>query len=155
MTKRQKKIVRDIVTILTITVIAVVGMIHFKDWVNRSEAMRAMEHLGRIVMKYRQDHGAVPGRSFVDTIRSELEGTERLGALVYRAQWINFDSKPDEILAYTRKNQHSPFMEDGYVVLRLSGEVEWINKDEFFDLLAEQQTQDEIQMLKSAPNKQF
>jgi len=153
MTKRQKKIVRDILTVLTVTVIAVVAMIHFKDWVNRSEGMRAMEHLGRIVMKYRKDYGAVPNQSFVDAIRSELEGAERLGTLVYRAQWINFDSKPDEILAYTRKDNHSPFMKDGYVVLRLNGEVEWIKEDVFLELLAKQQTREEIRMLKSGLNQ--
>jgi hypothetical protein len=150
MNKRQKKIIRDILTVLVVTIIAVVAMINFKDWVNRSEATRAMEHLGQIVMKYRQDHGAVPGQSFVDSIVDDLPGRARIGIMVYRAQWIGFESEPEDILAYTKRDALSPFLEDGYVVLRLSGEVEWIKEDDFLVLLAQQQTQDELEMIKAS-----
>ncbi|MHC5074268.1 MAG: hypothetical protein ACYTFE_05535 [Planctomycetota bacterium] len=153
MNKRQKKIIRDILTVLIVTIMAVVAMINFKDWVNRSEATRAMERLGQIVMKYRQDYGAVPGQSFVDRIKDDLPGRERIGGLVYRAQWIGFESEPEDILAYTKRAALSPFLEDGYVVLRLSGEVEWIKEDDFLVLLAQQQTHDELEMIKSSMEK--
>ncbi|MHC4131028.1 MAG: hypothetical protein ACYSSP_08815 [Planctomycetota bacterium] len=149
MNKRQKKILRDISTVLIVTVIAVTAMINFKDWVNRSEAIRAMEHLSQIVIQYRQDHGAVPPESFVDSIRDDLQGGARLKELVYRARWIGFESIPEDILAYARKETRSFFIKDGYVVLRRDGKVEWMKEADFEALLAQQQSQDEIEMLKS------
>ena len=147
MDRRQKAILRDFATVIVITAIAVVAMINFKDWVNRSEAMRAMEHLGQIVLQYRKNHGAVPPESYVDGIREDLEGHVRLGNLRYRARWLDFESTPDEILAYTEKNYHSLLVRKGYVVLRLDGRVEWMGKREFETLLAQHQSPMEIQML--------
>jgi hypothetical protein len=135
------------VTILIITAFAVVAMINFKDWVNRSEAVRAMEHLGRIALQYRKEHGSVPPQSYVDRIREDLPGSVRLGNLQYRGLWIEFESSGDEILAYVKKEYHSSFLSDGFVVLRLDGRVEWMGKEEFKELLARQQSPIEIQML--------
>ncbi|MHC4187341.1 MAG: hypothetical protein ACYSRQ_04030 [Planctomycetota bacterium] len=151
MNKRQKKIVRDISTVLIVTAIAVTAMINFKDWVNRSEAIRAMEHLSRIIIQYRQEHGSVPPESYIDGIRGDLQGGARLRELVYRARWIGFESTPQEILAYAKKETGSFFIKDGYIVLRRSGEVEWMNEKDFEALLAQQQTQSEIEMLMKNP----
>ena len=137
MNNRQKKILRDIFAVLIVTVVAVVGMIIFKDLVNRSEAMRTMESLGRIIVQYRQDHGAVPPQSFIDSTRGDLEGRRRLGDVIYRA--------------YAKRDTHSLFIKDGYIILRLSGEVEWMSKSDFDELLARQQSQAEIEMLESNP----
>ena len=135
--------------VIAITAIAVVAMINFRDWVNHSEAMRAMEHLGQIVLKYRDDpnHPSVPPKSWVDSQRENLPGNVRLGNLQYRARWIDFESTPDEILAYTEKNYRSLLIGSGYIVLRLDGRVEWMGKKEFEMLLAQQQSPEEIQML--------
>jgi len=147
MNRRQKTILRDFATVIVITAIAVVAMIIFKDFVNRSEAMRAMEDLGQRVLKYRQKHGSVPSKSWVDRQRENLPGNVRLGNLQYRARWIDFDSTPDEILAYTEINYHSLLVGKGYVVLRLGavlkddGRAEWMGKQEFDTLLPEQQRQ--------------
>ena len=148
MNRRQKTILIDFITVIIVTVIAVVAMINFKDWVNRSEAMRAMEHLGKIVLQYRKNYGSVPPESYVDRIKEDLEGHVRLGALHYRALWINLESTPDEILAYTEKNYRSLLLGSGYVVLRLNGRVEWMNKQQFETLLVQQQSQAEIEMLR-------
>ena len=148
MNKRQKNIIRDFTTIIVITIIAVVAMINFKDHVNRSEAMRAMEHLGRIALKYREDNGAVPPESYIDDIKENLEGYVRLGKLNYRARWIDFEASPDEILAYTEKNYPSPLVGKGFIVLRLDGRVEWMNKQSFTTLLAQQQDPLEIEMMR-------
>jgi len=121
-------------------------MINFKDWVNRSEAMRAMEQLGQTVLKYRKDRGSVPPESYIDRIKENLEGYIRLGNLRYRAQWLDFESSSDEILAYTEKKYHS-LIGKGFVVLRLDGRVEWMEKQEFRNLLAQQQSPTEIEML--------
>jgi len=121
-------------------------MINFKDWINRSEAMRAMEHLARIVRQYRKDRGVVPPESYIDSIKESLEGHVRLGKLNYRAQWLDLESTPDEILAYAEKNYHS-LIGKGFVVLRLDGRVEWMHKKVFENLLAQQQSPVEIQMM--------
>jgi len=149
MNRRQKTILRDTTTVIVITAVAVVAMINFKDWINRSEAMRAMEHLGRIVLQHRKNYGSVSPESHIDRIKEELEGHVRLGNLQYRARWIDLDATPDEILAYTEKKYRSSLLSDGYVVLRLDGRVEWMDKQEFETLLAQQQNPMEIEMLRS------
>ncbi|MHC4463092.1 MAG: hypothetical protein ACYS6W_08160 [Planctomycetota bacterium] len=140
-------------TVIVITAIAVVAMINFKDWVNRSEAMRAMEELRQRVKQYREGHGSVPSGTWVDSQRENLPGNVRLGNLQYRARWITFESTPDEILAYTEKNYNSLLVGKGYIVLRLGavlsdkGRVEWMGKQEFETLLAQQQSPEEVEML--------
>lgn len=132
---------------MVVTAVAVVAMINFKDWINRSEARRAMEHLGQIVLQHRKNYGALPPESYVTNIRERLKGHARIGRLQYRALWIDSDSTPDEILAYSERNYRSLLVGRGYVVLRLDGRVEWMGKKEFEMLLAQQQTPEEIQML--------
>ena len=140
MNKRQKAILTNFTIVIVITAIAVVAMINFKDWVNRSEAIRAMEYLGQIVLQYRKEQGLVPSESWVDRQRGNLPGHVRLGNLQYRARWLDFESGPDEILAYTKKDYRSSFLSEGFVVLRLDGRVEWMDKQEIETLLAQQQS---------------
>jgi hypothetical protein len=132
--------------VIVITAAAVVAMVNFKDWVNRSEAMRAMNQLGQIVLQYRKDRGSVPPESYVNRIKENLQGHVRLGDLQYRAQWLDLESTPDEILAYTEKNYRS-LIGKGFVVLRLDGRVEWVDRKHFKTLLAQQQSPAEIEML--------
>jgi len=131
MNKRQKIILTESVIIILVTAIAVIAMINVKDWVNRSEAIRAMKQLGQRALEYRRVHGSIPPKSYIDSIKETLEGHVRLGDLQYRAQWVDFESKPDEILAYTERKYPSSLLSDGFVVLRLSGRVEWLDKPEF------------------------
>ena len=140
MNRRQKVILTNFIIVIVGTAIAIVAMINFKNWVNHSEAMRAMKHLSKIVLQYRQEHGLVPSESYVDSIKGRLEGYARLGDLQYRARWIDFESTPDEILAYTEKKYRSLLVGKGYIVLRLDGRVQWMGKQEFETLLAKQQT---------------
>jgi hypothetical protein len=147
MNGRQKAILRDTTTVIAITAITVVAMINLKNWVNRSEAMRAMEHLGRIVLQYREKYGSVPPESYIDRIKEELEGHVRLGKVIYRAQWIDFESPPDAILAYTEKHHSSWLFGKKYIALYLDGRVEWMDKQKFETLLAQQQSSQERQML--------
>ncbi|MBN2456686.1 MAG: hypothetical protein JXB29_09165 [Sedimentisphaerales bacterium] len=147
MNRRQKVIIRDSFIIIAITVITVVAMINLRAHVNHSEAMRAMEDLARNVMEYKSQHGLVPPESYVLSIRDDLLGHVRLTNLQYRARWIDLDCTADEILAYSERNLHSLFLGHGFIVLRLDGRVEWIDKDEFQEILSQQQSPDEIQML--------
>ncbi len=147
MNRRQKAILIEFAVVIAVTAIAVVAMINFRDWVNHSEAMRAMEHLGREVFQYREEHSSVPPESYVDSIKKTLEGYARLGDLRYRALWIDFECPPDEILAYTKRNYHSLLLGKGFIVLRLDGRIEWMEKREFKTLLAQQQSPEEIEWL--------
>jgi hypothetical protein len=147
MNKRQKAILINAITVLVITGIAVAVMINLRNWVNRSEAMRAMEHLSRIVLQYREKYGTIPPESYIDRIREELEGHVRLGEVIYRAQYITFESKPDEILAYTRRYHSSWLFGKKYIVLLLDGRVKLMDKQDFETLLAQQQSSQELEML--------
>jgi len=125
---------------------------HLRDWLNKSEAMRAMEHIGQEVLGYREKYRSLPLESYLGPIKRQHV---RLGELNYRAQWIDFESPPDTILAYTKKEFRSEFVKSGYVVLRLDGQVQWMEKKEFEQLLARQQSQREIEMLQRHVDKSF
>jgi hypothetical protein len=146
MNKPQKRILANFAVVMAVTATAVVGMVELKNLVNRSEAMRAMESLGRVVSDYKQKNGSIPPESHVDGIIKSLEGQLRLGNLRYRAQWIAFDSPPDTILAYARKNYRSLFSRPGAIVLRFDGRIEWMDKASFDKLIAGQQTPMELEM---------
>jgi hypothetical protein len=148
MNGRQKTILSNTTTVIVITAIAVAAMINLKNWVNRSESMRAMGHLGRIVSQYREKYGSVPPESYIDRIKEELEGHVRLGEVIYRAQWISFESTPDEILAYTERPHTSWLFGKKHIILRLDGRVEWMDKRELETLLAQQQSSQELEMLR-------
>ena len=147
MNKRQKVILIEFITVMLVTAVAVVAMINVKDWVNRSEAMRAMKQLSERVREHRKVYDSIPPESYVDNIKESLEGHVRLGNLQYRARWIDFESTADEILAYAERNHPSSLLKDGFVVLRLDGRVEWMGKQEFEKILALQQSQEEIEIL--------
>lgn len=148
MNKRQKAILLRFAIIVVITVAAIIAMINFKDWVNRTEAMRGIEHLGRLVLEYRESHGSLPSESYLDEVKKGLEGHVRLGQIYYRALWIEPDATPDEILAYTQKDYNSFFFHKGFIVLRLDGGVEWMEPEDFKNLLNQQQTPMEIDTLR-------
>jgi hypothetical protein len=154
MNRRQKSIIVNTITVLVITAIAVGAMINLKNQINRSEAKRAMEGLSQAILQYKQKYGSVPPESFINRIREKLEGNVRLGEIIYRAQWISFDSTPDDILAYTAASRSSWLQEKEYLVLRLDGRVEWMKKLGFDALLAQQQSTQEIEMLHKRPTKQ-
>ncbi len=140
MNKRQKSLLVESILVLAATTAAVVGMIHLKDYVNRSEAMRAMTQLGTCVLEYRKMHGSLPPQSYVDDIKDQLEGSVRIGAVRYRALYIGLDTPAETILAYSLKRNPSSLLKDGYVVLHLDGRVEWMPTEQFAALFAPQQT---------------
>ena len=146
MNRQQRSLLINCIVVLSVTSISVLVMINLKDFVNRSEAMRAMNHLSRVVSDYRKEYGLIPPESYVDRIKQNLEGAIRLGDLHYRARWIDLESTPNEILAYAEKKYPSSFLPSGYVVLRLDLRVEWMDKNVFEKLLAHQQKPDEIKL---------
>ena len=144
MNKRQKHLIRSVITVLTITAAFIVLMVNIKDLLNKKEAMRAMEIVGEEVLNYRRRYASLPPESYLTNIKEDFV---RLGTLNYRAQWIGFDAEPNTILAYAAKNYHTLAADPGYVVLYLDGRVEWMDKKDFEELLKEQQTTREIEML--------
>ena len=144
--KKKKSFLLDMISVLAVTLIVVVALLNIRDWINHTEAVRAMENLSRIVTEYRAKYQQVPPESYVERIKEELEGYARFGGLKYRALWIGFDSAPDEILAYLERDYLSWFLRDGFIVLKLDGDVVMMGKDEFKELLAKQQSTMEIKM---------
>ncbi len=157
MNKRQKAILIEIVTIIVITIIAIVVMLLLRDYVNRQEAELAMTILGNRIRQYRVENGLVPPEYWVDRQRENLPGEVRLGELHYRARWIDLESDPNEILAYTEQKSRLFIFKDGFFVLRLKEalrqdtdidvNIEWMETQEFKTTLAKQQSQIEIEML--------
>ncbi len=145
MNRRQKTMLVEVATVLVITLIAVVGMINFKDYVNRSEAMNAMQEIGKLVLEYQEQTGRVPAESLVRGEMDRIRGAVRLG-LQYRGLWIDFETEPNDILAYAKKRYPASLLDDGYIVLQLDGTVAWMETEEFEALLAEQQGEVEIEM---------
>lgn len=139
-------------TVIVITGVAVVAMIHFKDVVNHSEAMRAVEHLRQRIKQYRDDNGSVPSESWIEAQKKNLPGRARLGGLKYRGLWVDPDSTPDEILLFAERDYYSLFIGKGYIVLRLGavlvddGRAEWMDEKEFIKLLSQQRSPEEIQL---------
>jgi hypothetical protein len=145
--RRQRALLIESILVLAATAAAVTAMMHLKDYVNRSEAMRAMTQLGERILAYRRTHGSLPPESFVDSVQGELEGAVRRGNIRYRALYIGLDASDDTILAYSQKRHPSSFLKDGYVVLRLSGTVEWMATAKFARLFAAQRAPAESQLI--------
>ena len=151
MKKRQKSMLTEVIIVITITTIAVLVMVNFKDYINKSEAIKFMNHLSSIIQNHKEKYGAVPPESYIQQIKDDLQGSLRLGGLQYRSRWIDFDSPPDTILAYTERNYRSLFVGKGFVVLRLDGKVQWMEKKEFKQIFTTQQKPQEIELLKKEP----
>ncbi len=142
MTPYKRSLLIQFTVVSLATVLAIVAMLHLKDYVNRSEAMRAMTQLGERILDYRSEHGSLPPDSFIDDVRDRLDGAVRIGNVQYRALSIGPDATSDSILAYSEKRHPSSFLEDGFVVLYLDGSVEWLPAPKFQALLAAQQAAD-------------
>lgn len=138
MNSRQKALLVESLLVLAATAAAVVGMMHLKDYVNRSEAVRAMDQLGEIILAYRAKHGSLPSKAYVDRVKGEVEGAVRMGNIRYRALYIDRDVPDETILAYSHKQHPSSFLRDGYVVLSLDGAVRWMPTAQFVRLFETQ-----------------
>lgn len=145
MNPRQKSIIIRFVVVIVCTAVFVAVMLNVRDYVNRAEAMRTMEHLGDKVRQYRAKYNSTPPKSYLTGQRTDLQDV-RLGDFEYRAPWIGFGASPDTILAYARKN-YQFLVGKGYIVMWLDGRVEWMEKDKFEAVLKKQQTQAEIELL--------
>jgi len=145
MNPRQKSTIIRFVIVIACTAVFVAVMLNVRDYVNRAEAMRTMERLGEKVCQYRAKYNSTPPKSYLTGQRTDFQDA-RLGDFEYRAPWIEFGASPDIILAYARKN-YQFLVGKGYIVMRLDGHVEWMEKDNFEAVLKKQQTEAEIELL--------
>jgi hypothetical protein len=144
MNKKQRLAIIKVILTILLTIAAVVGMTIFKDIVIHKESMLAMSQLSSYIKEYRSKNYSLPGEYEVEAVKTRLEGSVRLGRLHYRAKWINFGAADDTILAYVKKDYFMPLvLEDGYIVLKLNGKIEWMNIQDFEKLLQSQQTIEE------------
>ena len=139
MNRRKIFFLLRLIVVFFVTIAVSISMLAFRDVVHRSESMRAMTQLSAKVLAYREKNGISPPDYLIDQFLENVQGAERLGKLQYRSRWINIDSKPDEILAYSFKQFNSPFLDDGYAVMLLDGTVMWMDKGDFETLLNSQQ----------------
>lgn len=146
MDKRQKSILAEFLTVIAVTVLAVVGMLNFKDYVNRSEAIKAMRVMSEKIAAYRQENAILPPEGYIEKIREDSTGGARVGRLQYRGFFVDPRSEPNTILLFSEKQYDSSFLDNGYIVLFLDGSVEWVDTRTFEKMLAEQRTDFEIQM---------
>ena len=148
MNKRQRAILIEVASVLILTAVAVVAMINFKDYINRSESIKAMTSVGQIIAQYQREYNRVPPESVVLTEMRNIPGAARLPGIVYRGLWINLEAEPNDILAYAEKNYPASLFDDGYVVLRFDSNVVWMDCEEFEALLAQQQTEMETKTMR-------
>ena len=139
MNKKQKALLKDFVVVTAVTFVTVLAMICLKGRVNRLEATRAMDQLGKNVLGYRQQYGAVPAESYILNIKEDLPGAVRLGEIYYRARWLEFDAGDDEILACSTKSYPS-LSGNKFIVLRLNGDVRLMKPQQLKALLDQQQS---------------
>lgn len=146
MDRRQKKLVVNIVVVIAFTAAMVAGFANIKNLINRSEAMRAMELLGKEIMSYKKTYGSLPSESYAREF-SEQIGAVRLGGFQYRAQWIEFGCDPNAvILAYSEK-KYTGFVKSGVVVLWLSGKTEWMRQKHFCEIMKSMQKKQELRWI--------
>lgn len=144
MNPRQKNLLMNFVIIMALTAGFIFIMTGFKDYINKTEALRAMEILRNFVTQYRQEHHSLPPENLLNQFVRESR-LVRLGQIKYRALWVSYDSPPETILVYSEKSYRS-FIERGCVVMRLNGKVEWMDRDAFEKELLDQQSEAETRI---------
>ena len=130
---RKKRLMIDVGVVLVITAVAVVSMIHLKDYINRREALLAVQQLGEKILAYQETQGSLPPEETVQALKQQVSGRARLGRLTYRAPWITPQSRPDSLLAFTQQDYNSLIVSNGFIILRLDGTVQWLNTQQFTD----------------------
>jgi hypothetical protein len=149
MNKAQKRLLTNLIGTAVVIGVFIFSFGNFKDYVNRSEALRAYHQLGQEVLKYRSQTGQLPSEAIIANLKEQLEGSTRMGTIEYRAQYISIDSPPDTIVAYS-KEDYNWFIRNGVVVLRLDGQVQYLLKKEFDEVWKKQETIFEAEQMKKS-----
>lgn len=149
LTKKQRQTLRDFLTVIAITSFAIFLLFNFKDMVNKTESMKVMQQLGNIITEYREDRGIVPPESYIEDVQKNVPGFERLGNhLHYRGIWLDYQSNPNDIIAYSVKSYRNLLVEPGVIILRLDGSVEYVSAKEFEKIMQNQMSEYEREYMK-------
>jgi len=143
MNKKQKYFLLKFLVVISVTTILIVAINNSKDFVNKSESLLAMKNLGYLINQYRNQHGKLPPESYIDEIKTKLQGSPRIGKLVYRAKWLDYITTGETIIAYAKKDSSGFILGSGYAVLKYNGNVGWLTEDEFQITMALQWAQNE------------
>jgi len=147
MNRRQKSTILNLLSVIILTAVLVSAVGYWKNHVNKSDSIRVMRLLSKVVRQYRQqNHKALPPESYINRQREAI-GDARLGRIQYRARWIDFNAGMDTILAYAHKD-YGMAAGKGYIVMRLDYNVEWMGEMEFEELFAAQRNQAEPELSK-------
>jgi hypothetical protein len=149
MNRAQKRLIANLISAVVIITVFIFSFGNFKDYVNKSEALRAFKQLGQEVLDYRKQTGQLPSESMIANLKEQLEGSARVGNIEYRAQYISIDSPPATIVAYSEKEYHW-LIKSGFVVLLLDGRVLYMSPKDFNGLLAKQRTAFEAEQMKKS-----
>lgn len=143
MNKKQKYFLVKLISVFIVTVITITAVNIFKDFVNRSESLLAMNNLGALINQYIIQNGKLPPESYIEDIKANLQGSARLGQLVYRNKWLGYIINNDTVLIYSKKDYSDLFLGDGYVVLKYNGQAQWLTKNDFQITMALEWAKDE------------
>ena len=146
MDRRQKKLIANIVVVIAFTAAMVAGFANVKNIINRSEAMRATELLGKEILSYKHTYGSLPSENYARQFIEQI-GAVRLGDFQYRAQWIEFGCDPNATILAHAEKKYAGFVKSGVVVLWLSGKTEWIDKKHFGEIIKAQQKKQELRWI--------
>jgi hypothetical protein len=154
MNRKQRNIILRLVIVLSITGLMVLAISNFKEIVNRSEATMAIEQLSGLVFKYKNHYGSFPPVSYLDGLAGQVQGSARLGTVVYRADCIKYCSGSGSILMYVKKEYSGFLQPSGYIAARLDGSVDWLSIEKFEDEMALEDSQCEIALNKVAKTQE-
>jgi len=131
MNKKQKNFVIRLAIVAIVTTLMVLAISNFKEVINRSEATMATEQLGGLVKKKKNHYGSFPPASYLENLTAQVQGSARLGTVVYRADCITCSSGAKAVLMFVKKEYSGLLQNDGFIVVRLDGSIEWLNPDKF------------------------
>lgn len=144
MNKKQRNIIFRLIMVLAITGLMVLAISNFKEIVNRSEATIAVEQLSGLVFKYKNHYGSFPPASYLESLTGQVQGSARLGTVVYRADCIRYSSGAKAILMFVKKEYEGFLQPSGYIAARLDGSVDWLSVEKFEQEMALKDRQCEI-----------
>jgi len=143
MNKKQRGMLVRLVVVIVITVGMVFAMVNVKEVVNKKEAMLAAKNLNIEILKYKQANNKWPLKNYVDEKAEQVRGRARLGEVKYRGDALGYVSSED-IVFYIKRDYSGLFLDDGYIVAKVSGKVEWLGDEEFNLLMSLKWTAEEL-----------
>ncbi len=116
MNKHQKQLLARFCIVMALTIALIAALSQYRNVVNKSEAIKAMDVLSMEIAKYDLFHGELPPKDYILEVINRYK-LFRIGSVKCRSQWIEPGSGPETILLFSKKNYNSLFVKSGYVYL--------------------------------------